>query len=381
MTVCLLLFLSTAFGEERTLEFAKEKEKFDEHKEKPSDLIERFYTKSQILLLGAANHRNYQHHEYLLELLKKFGADESLRFIVLEQFHDNAEFYRQLSIKPLREVLNEFDFRDNHKRAITLCWSREWSYVYTHVFPVIQEINRRRKIPLVVVAVDGFSSSLPVNLPRKAEVQSNDCTFEDPAYWTDMVHSRDREEATAKNFYVDVWSQLKPGQKAIVLYHQQHLYRGFESCGVVTRNGRFVSEIGPMNWFTAFLQAHPEAGPAMRLIVFDELDEAHHHHGVLRFAKRQAARHPGEAWAFDTEHLAGLDLERGENAWLFSRVFNNTNEGMNHSDQYFYKMVDGIVFSPKAHVDKKLKPIIADYLPGICSPPNYDGNTLWHPEK
>jgi hypothetical protein len=359
-------------------EFSKEAESFEQHKEDPASLLERMYNESQILFLGAANHHNFTHHDYLMALLKKVGTDPKLRFIVLEQFHDNDPFYSRLSSEPIEQVVKDYPFGNPHERAVTLCWSREWSYVYMHDFAIVQEINRHRPsdAPLIVHAEDGFPLWFSPVAPSVVPVKPGSCTYGNPQITGAWVNSNTRERATAENFDHDIWSSLKPGEKAIVLYHQSHLYRGFEKCGADIGDAEAVTNIAPSSWLDFFLLRRPEALSKIKLVIFDEVDDAHHSDGVLRFSKRQSFRHPGESWGFDMRHLRGLELERGEDAWLFSQVFHLNSEGMFHSDRYFYDMFDAVVYTPNARQMYELKQLTADYLPGICTGKNYDGISL-----
>ena len=121
-------------------------------------LLVGLYKESNVLLLGAANHRDMQHHLILIDLLKEVGTDPNLKYLVLEQFAENDEFYHKLSFNDVFDVLKTHRFGSDHQRLITLCWSREWTWVYTHLFPVIQDINRKRPAdnPLIVRGLDGF---------------------------------------------------------------------------------------------------------------------------------------------------------------------------------------------------------------------------------
>ena len=84
---------------------------FDQHRTDTTSLITQFYTEGRVLLLGAANHRNVQHHLHLIDLLKNVGTDPQLKYLVLEQTQDNAEFYRRLSTSPIEDVLKHTPFR------------------------------------------------------------------------------------------------------------------------------------------------------------------------------------------------------------------------------------------------------------------------------
>lgn len=73
--------------------------------------------------------------------------------------------YRKLSFEDVFTVLRTNRFRSDHERLLTLCWSHEWAWVYTHVFPVVQEINRMRPtgngpFPDPVIAVSASVSGL-----------------------------------------------------------------------------------------------------------------------------------------------------------------------------------------------------------------------------
>jgi hypothetical protein len=98
-----------------------------------------------------------------------------------------------------------------------------------------------------------------------------------------------------------------------------------------------VSLIAPRTWYSVFLAAHPEAERATRSILFDEKDELYQPDGVLRFTARQAKRYPDQALAIDVRGMTGVDIERGQNGWIFGPSSYN-NEGMNYSDHYFYEL-------------------------------------------
>jgi hypothetical protein len=361
-------------------QFKAEDKYFGKNRTNATALIKKFYAEGQILLLGAANHRNVQHHLDLIDLLKDVGSDPKLRYLVLEQSHDNSEFYEKLSTTPIDEVLKTHAFPSDHARMLTLCWSREWSYVYTHVFPIVQQINKSRPMgnPLRVLAIDGFSTSSAYGLHREEPVTSEGCTFSEPERHNNMADVQNREIATAENFNEQVWQKIQHGEKIIVLYHQNHLYKHFQSCRIMRTARGPISTIAARTWYSLFLAAHPEAERVTRSILFDEVDEAYHPDGVLRFTKRQSERYPGQAWAIDVRGMHGIDVEKGENGWIFGPTAYD-NEGMNWSDKYFYEIADGVIYSPRAHVDHHLGSV-TDYLPQACSE-SYDGNSLLPADK
>jgi hypothetical protein len=198
----LLIALLSVNARATEYQFDAENAYFDQHRTTARSHIQKFYDEAQILLLGAANHRNFQHHLHLIDLLNEVGRDPKLRFLVLEQSHDNAEFYRELSTTPLEEVLKTHAFPSEHARMLSLCWSREWAYVYTHVFLVAQTINKARPAdnPLMVIALDGFSTSSAYGLHSDDHVISWDCTFSTPELWNNMADVQNREISTAQNF-------------------------------------------------------------------------------------------------------------------------------------------------------------------------------------
>jgi hypothetical protein len=44
------------------------------------------------------------------------------------------------------------------------------------------------------------------------------------------------------------------------------------------------------------------------------------------------------------------------------------NEGMNHSDHYFYEVADAVIYSPRAPIDHHVG-AVTDYLPQYCYAP------------
>ena len=354
-------------------QFRSENKYFDRHVTTPAALLAGFYKDSKVLLLGAANHRDMQHHLILIDLLKSVGTDPHLKYLVLEQFADNDTFYKELSFEDVLSVLKKHRFNSEHERLITLCWSREWTWVYTHIFPVVQEINKKRPAddPLIVRAVDGFSIESPFGLTSPVEVTPVDCRFNNPTGENTTDNIQNREQATAEGFYTQIWNNLAKGQKAIVLYHQAHLYRYFESCRVVRTVSGAESRISPRNWFSTLMSAHPEVGQQAKLVIFDETDATHHPQGVLRFTRRQIERRPGVPWAIDVRGMKGIDLERGQNALIFGPT-SYLNEGLNHSDRYFYEILDGVIYSPRAELDHKVGNV-TDYMGDICPKDGYDG--------
>jgi hypothetical protein len=69
--------------------------------------------------------------------------------------------------------------------------------------------------------------------------------------------------------------------------------------------------------------------------------------------------------------MKGIDTERGQNAWIFSPVSFN-NEGMNYTDRYFYEVVDGVIWSPRAEAEHKAGEVV-EYLGNLCPNAGYDG--------
>jgi hypothetical protein len=223
------------------------------------------------------------------------------------------------------------------------------------------------------MAIDGFSTSSAYGLHSDDPVTSQGCTFSSPELWNNMADVQNREIDTAKNFNDKIWRTLKPDEKVIVLYHQNHLYKHFESCRIMRTNAGPVSMIAPRTWYSVFLAAHPEAERVTRSILFDEKDEAYHPDGVLRFTRRQSERYPNQMWAIDVRGMEGIDLEKGQNGWIFGPTAYD-NEGMNYSDRYFYQIADAVVYSPRAQGDHHVGSV-TDYLPEACSG-TYDGNSL-----
>ena len=211
----------------------------------------------------------------------------------------------------------------------------------------------------------------PYGLVSSAEVKPIDCAFNDPKAQNTTDNIQNREFKTAANFYTEVWSRLKKTDKAIVLYHQAHLYRHFDR--VLRTDAGAESRINPRNWFSVLLRDHPEVETQSRLVIFDETDVNHHPQGVLRFSRRQVERRPGKEWAIDVRGMRGIDIERGENGWIFSPVSFN-NEGLNYSDRYFYEVVDGVIWSPRAELDHKVGNV-TDYRGNFCPKDGYDGNS------
>jgi hypothetical protein len=339
-------------------------------------LLKKYYSDAQYLLLGAANHSNTQHHLYLIDLLKSVGHDPKLKYIVLEQFRENDDFYRRLSREGIEAVLKDYTFDGEHQKQMTLCWSNEWTWVYTHLFPVIQQINKERAAdnPLLVRAMDGFHLSWPIGLTSLKDVKTEDCSFRLPVPQNTTDNIQNREEGTATNFYNEIATNLASDDKVIVLYHQNHLWKHFESCRVTRTDDGPVSKISPRTWFGALLRDHPEIEERTRLVVFDEIDEGHHPYGVLRFTKRQSDRYPGEAWAIDMRNLQGVETQQNQNAFLFSPV-GYSNEGLNYTDTR-YRNFDGIVYSPNASRDTRVTSVSTN-MGATCPNGSYDGNSLY----
>src|ERR1700692_634392 len=287
--LCLWLALAPVAARSGDYQYQAESDYFDKHVTDADTLLSSMYGDSKLLLLGAANHRNMQHHLILIDLLKKVGTDPNLKYLVLEQSYENDGLYKELSLSEAFTVLRTHRFASDHERLLTLCWSREWSWVYTHVFPVVEEINHKRPAdnPLIVRGVDGFSGKSPYGLTSRTPVKSVDCAFNDPTDQNTTDNIQNREIATAANFYTEVWNDLKVGAKAIVLYHQAHLYRSFKSCRVLRSQTGAESRIAPRNWFSVMLADHPEIEGQSRLIIFDETDINHNPQGGLRFSRRQ----------------------------------------------------------------------------------------------
>jgi hypothetical protein len=71
--------------------------------------------------------------------------------------------------------------------------------------------------------------------------------------------------------------------------------------------------------------------------------------------------------------MRGIDVERGENGWIFSPT-SFDNGGMNYSNKYFYEIVDGVIWSPRAELDHKVGNV-TDYMGNFCPTEGYDGNS------
>jgi len=264
--VAALIWSSYAFGQTHSDESILE---IQNAMMDPDTALADLVRKNQILFIGNPNHYNHGTYERIIKLIKNIGLKENLRYLVLERHFDHAPFYQALATLPLDLAIDEIPFATRSSARNTLCASPEWSYSIQNFFPEIQKINvsRSMKERLIVTSIDGLASDQGIDLDHSIQTLPRDCSFAKAQGV--LVKSANREMGTARNF-LSFLKSMKPGQKAIVMYHWGHLLRGFKSCMPVKRGETWFSEIQPLTWIDRVMEKYPELSKKAAFAFIDE---------------------------------------------------------------------------------------------------------------
>lgn len=344
---------------------------FDENVTTPTNLLLRMYQQSPLLVLGAANHCNSKIYVDLKELLKKVGTDPHLKYIVIERAHDAAAFYRDLSLHPLHEVWKQNHFDSSSSRKNALCASPEWAYTVQNVMPFIQKLNRKRPPgnKLLVTAIDGISSNIPIDWPKyRGPYSSQRCDLSDQHDAFLYATSGSRENDSEDLFQKNIWQNLKPGEKAIVVYHGMHLIRSVTTCTSFLRGqDSWSTDLAKLTWFSQFLDGNPDA--TSRIVLFDELDQCGFNHGgaQLKFSTRQSSRHPDLDFGIELKPFTGIESEKGLAAFEPGAFIQTYHDGKSTSSASLPEMADAVIWSHDAMDNYAIYPKTSEQiLPGYC---------------
>ena len=244
-------------------------------------------------MIGHSTHDNSTPYQYLKGLLEQIGADSNLRELVFERYHDNEPFYESLSEIELKDALIKAPFSTDQTLVRSLCGANEWAYVVVEIMPLVRKINAKRPAgsKLRVIPIDGMTAEMDLNWPGAGQnVEAKDCKYASTYHATHYALSANREQDTAKQFELKVWSGLKAGEKAIGVYHHGHLIQGLQGCmSFMDDPEHWHSEFAPINWLSIFTKAHPEARSGIKLVMLDEKDYLYPNL-QLKFTERQARR-------------------------------------------------------------------------------------------
>lgn len=346
-TLILLTFFS-AFSNASEIE----DQIFDRYRTDPQALLEKYYSRSQILFLGLAYHVNYQHIDRLRDLLKMIGQDENLKYIVLERAGDLKVFYEILSVKDLKASLKDFSFKDRETLRYNIC-HHEWAYTIDKLLPDVRAVNQRRVSPLLVTAVDGMRSYWKESYPETVKTAvDGDCRVEElPPKW-DMLYvtSTNHEIASAENFYNKIYKNLGPKDKVIVLYNRGHLLTSFKAClPYMVNTELFEARKNFAFWIDFLYELAPEAKKVSNLVLFDEKYHPIKDGTTFKFSQRQSSRFPDQDWAIELDPFKDILNEVGLDMMSPTSDFQQrfTNKVKSSS---LPEIAQGLIWNSKAHL-------------------------------
>lgn len=375
-----LAFILMALVPEISFAHMSEDELFDLHRTSDADLLNSEYEKSRFLFMGFSYHSNHQHINQLIELLKVRGLDPKLKFIVLERAHDLDKFYETLSQHDLKTTLSLFKFQNFEARYRSLC-AGEWAYAIKYLFPLVRELNAKRpkNNPLLVKAIDGFSSTMDEKWPGSHQMKDGTCKasnlFYRGSHLTSFGISSNREQMTADNFQKTVVLKMNSHDKAIVLYNRGHLLESFQVCqpNMGSTSQEWTANMGLISWLGRHLQMNPGFKSKMSLIFIDEENPKEAHGTTFSFNHRQIQRYPMEDWALSLRAFKGLIPEKGID--IFSETSEMRNKfnfgGTLTGTMTLPEMANGMIRNSRAHIDSRTLGG-TDYLGESYCPRNVD---------
>ncbi len=374
--------LATASSEENKI--------FDNTHQSPVRLMTDLYKKNQILILGESNHDNYKVYAYLKELLDLVGEDPELKFIALERPSDASEFFQDLSIRPLTEVLEKFHFKSDSAKENTLCLSSEWARSIADFFPYLRVLNKKRihrgLQPILVKTFDSVPSdqgnemSGPTKTVKDGTCHLAPTAFTShpdakPVYLTLFQASGNREQQTAENFKQQIRKGLRPSNKIILMYHYLHVIKGFESCmpflDSMNDPDEWTARWTKSNWFELFAAEHPQIRKRSKIIAFDEISDTFAPKGNFLVTQRQVLRHPDIDFAFNLSQLKNIETEKGMDVFSEGALIKTYHGGQHRSEFTLPQMFDAVVWSHDAQLKYQYdlrNP--AHYLPEYCGKKN-----------
>jgi hypothetical protein len=259
---------------------------FDATREAPLALLRRLYEEKKVLLLGEPDHTYETTYNLLIALLDEIGSDPRLKYVVLERPRAHGSVYEDLSVNHMSET----DIKEKllPQKDLVIC-DRTIALTYARLLPQIRAANASRAADnkVLLTSIDGIANATGV---KRA-----------------FVTSTQREMKTSENFRDRLWKNLGPSEKAIVVYHQAHIIKGFTQ--------PFQSPVGEVgaSWLSIFLQQHPNATTDMGVVLVDHADTQGN--VALKFTQRQTARYPGQSWGIRLDPFASIATERGIEAF------------------------------------------------------------------
>jgi hypothetical protein len=191
---------------------------------------------SQILAIGETNHDSSHGLDELIRQVQEAGDDVKRVFI------EGPRDYKSLYIKLSFSKIDEYKINIEPKYQELICHPL-WINQITRLFPVVRSINKERAslgvAPLIVVPIDGavsknISDIGIINISSKNLIVSDECSVSERSIIQDhgiymWLASYEREMATASNFLIE-FNGLGKNDKAIVFYHQGHLFKNTKAC-------------------------------------------------------------------------------------------------------------------------------------------------------
>jgi hypothetical protein len=239
------------------------------------------YQKHRVLFIAHDNHTSKVPQKVLQRLLHLVGNDENLAGVIIERHHDSIDVWNQATNEGIDRLVQETKewikshptpidsemSREIRKKKLSiysnLCMTPEWTYTLTDVAKDIQNLNKKRNEPLRIIPIDGISRYKKIYWPQRTisdtdfvKTDSGCESFVGGSYITSIM----REHDTAATF-ADVYKNLPPEKKLIVIYHSGHLILDTEECFAQFDDGprNFRRIRSKDTWRHLFFSQYPEA--------------------------------------------------------------------------------------------------------------------------
>lgn len=224
---------------------------------------------TQVLFIGTPNHTQYGFYKIIESFLKSAVKNEKLKYVVLERSASSDKYLQEVSKVFPKDLLVNYP-----KSLETLCGSTEWAYAGKNVIPIIQKGNIGRNQKILLRSIDGMDSNddLSDYDLTSSQIEVNNCSNSSLLDSYQYVSSFNREQASAKNFDQNILTNLKPGEKVIVIYNHAHLLMGAKSCIGNFKNDEYTQEDLPSTWLGLYVKQNPSFANNMKVVLIDEED-------------------------------------------------------------------------------------------------------------
>lgn len=172
------------------------------------EILERAFSEKRIMAIaGTAHQGSLFWKKYVKMYLDMYGDDTDLRYVMIENSSELADFYHFIS---LNDVDIDVAFKKYDMQPLFLEGSDEFKFTITELVQQVRQINSRRPAgkKLIIAPLDGMN-------------------FLSSEYARVQVSSHFREKRTAANFTNRIKTMAK-SERALVIYHMAHLAKKIE---------------------------------------------------------------------------------------------------------------------------------------------------------